>query len=321
MVTAFRVVKLATLAFVFLVSGCAETEFLANSVKSFQGVKGKPTYKIGEPYEINGELYEPRVDYGYSESGIASWYGPDFHGKATANGEIYDMNRLTAAHRTLPLPSIVRVTNLENGRALVVRVNDRGPFSRGRIIDLSKRAAELLDFTRNGTALVRVDILPRESRLLAAKLAGKPPPKDDRPPAKPAPSIQVTSDTIPPPVNGRTEEPPTPNHKVITMPARSNQKLNGSFAIAKVDGTVSEIPVKKAPEVFIQVGAFRQFANANRVKARLSDLGQTRITEVANGHSQVFRVRIGPLTSVDEADSLLVMVSATGFHEARIVVD
>jgi len=318
--TSIRSATLVVLT-LFLLGGCAETEFIATSLKSFQKVKGKPSYKIGEPYEINGELYEPRVDYAYSESGIASWYGDDFHGKATANGEFFDMNLLTAAHRTLPLPSIVRVTNLENGRALVVRVNDRGPFSRGRIIDLSRRAAELLQFKTNGTALVRVDILPRESQIIAAKLTGKTPPKDDRPPAKPAPSIQVTSRFIKPPANVRTLEPPTPNHKVSVLPLRSKQKVNGSFAMAEVDGTVSETPVKKAPEVFIQVGAFREFVNANRAKARLSDLGQTQITEIPRGRSQIFRVRIGPLTSVDEADSLLVMVSATGFHEARIVID
>lgn len=321
MVTAFRFVRTASLACLLLGGGCAETEFLANSLKSAEGVKGKPTYKLGEPYEINGELYQPHVDYAYSESGIASWYGDDFHGKPTANGEIFDMNLLTAAHRTLPLPSIVRVTNLENGRALVVRVNDRGPFSRGRIIDLSRRAAELLGFRMGGTALVRVDILPRESRLIAAKLTGKPLPKDEQPPAHPAPSIQVTSRTIAPPANGRTAEPPTPNYKVDVLPVRSREKVNGSLAMAQVDGKVSETPVKKAPEVFIQVGAFREFVNANRAKTRLSDLGQTQITQVAKGRSHIFRVRIGPLTSVDEADSLLVMVSATGFHEARIVID
>ena len=104
------------------------------------------------------------------EEGVASWYGPGFHGKQTANGEIYDMNDLTAAHRTLPMPSIVRVTNLENGRSLKLKVNDRGPFARERIIDVSRRASQLLGFHQQGTTPVRVEIVEDESRMLAAAL-------------------------------------------------------------------------------------------------------------------------------------------------------
>ena len=99
--------------------------------------KGGGRYKVGNPYQIAGKWYYPKEDYEYVETGIASWYGPGFHGKRTANGEIYDQNALTAAHRTLPMPSAVRVTNLENGRSLTLRVNDRGPFARGRIIDVT----------------------------------------------------------------------------------------------------------------------------------------------------------------------------------------
>src|SRR5882672_1868927 len=105
-----------------------------------------PGYKVGKPYLIDGVWYYPAVDHNYAETGIASWYGPDFHGLATANGETYDMNALTAAHRTLPMPSMVRVTNLDNGRQIALRVNDRGPFVNNRIIDVSRRAAQLLGF-------------------------------------------------------------------------------------------------------------------------------------------------------------------------------
>jgi rare lipoprotein A len=114
------------------------------------------TYKLGNPYRIAGRWFHPREEPGYDEVGLASWYGDDFHGQQTANGEIYDMNALTAAHPTLPMPSYARVTNVENGRSVVVRINDRGPFSRGRVIDLSKQTARVLDFKRNGTARVRV---------------------------------------------------------------------------------------------------------------------------------------------------------------------
>ncbi|MGE0668963.1 MAG: septal ring lytic transglycosylase RlpA family protein [Sphingomonadales bacterium] len=118
-------------------------------------------YKVGNPYVINGVTYVPREDPTYSETGIASWYGPQFHGERTANGEIFDMELVSAAHRTLPMPSLVRVTNLENGRTMVVRLNDRGPYARGRIIDMSKKAAELLGFQGAGTAMVRVEYVGR----------------------------------------------------------------------------------------------------------------------------------------------------------------
>ena len=131
------------------------------------------TYKVGNPYKIMGKWYYPKEDYAYSEVGIASWYGEDFHAKKTANGEKYDMNTLTAAHRTLPLPSIVRVTNLENGRSLVLRVNDRGPYAKDRIIDISKRGAQLLGYQTKGTAKVRVEIMAEESRALKAAMLGE----------------------------------------------------------------------------------------------------------------------------------------------------
>jgi len=127
-------------------------------------------YKIGNPYKVKGKWYYPKEDYGYSEVGIASWYGDDFHAKKTANGEKYDMNSLSAAHRTLPLPSIVKVTNLQNGRSLVLRVNDRGPYANNRILDVSKRAASLLGFQMQGTTKVRVEVLEKESKALKSAL-------------------------------------------------------------------------------------------------------------------------------------------------------
>lgn len=121
--------------------------------------KGGGHYKLGTPYVVAGVRYVPRDQPNYDATGIASWYGRDFHGRLTANGEIYDMDAMTGAHPTLPLPSMVRVTNLENGRSAIVRINDRGPYKRGRIIDLSARAATRLDIVRRGTARVRVQYI------------------------------------------------------------------------------------------------------------------------------------------------------------------
>ena len=119
--------------------------------------RGGGRYKLGKPYQVKGRWYKPTEDPDYVAEGKASWYGSAFHGRLTANGETYDMAHLTAAHPTLPLPSYARVTNMENGNSVIVRVNDRGPFAHNRIIDLSKRAAELLDYRHAGIANVRVE--------------------------------------------------------------------------------------------------------------------------------------------------------------------
>lgn len=120
--------------------------------------------KIGKPYYVGGVKYYPLdTADGYSEEGVASWYGPGFHGKLTANGERYDQKSMTAAHKTLPLPTLVRVQNLENGREIIVRVNDRGPFSKGRIIDLTEEGARRLGMIDKGTARVRVSVLSEDA--------------------------------------------------------------------------------------------------------------------------------------------------------------
>ena len=141
----------------------------AEIIKHYGGI-----YKVGNPYKIGDRWYYPKEDYNYSEVGMASWYGEDFNGKMTANGERYNMNTLTAAHRTLPLPSIVRVTNLQNGRSIILRVNDRGPYVKDRIIDLSKHGAQLLGYMGQGTTKVKVEIMAAESKALKeAMLTGK----------------------------------------------------------------------------------------------------------------------------------------------------
>lgn len=127
-------------------------------------------FKVGNPYEISGVAYHPQNYEEFEEVGIASWYGDDFDGRLTANGETYDLNEMTAAHPTLPLPSIVRVTNLRNGRSVVVRVNDRGPFAKERIMDVSERAAEELGFRDKGTTKVYIQLLRDDTDLMLQKL-------------------------------------------------------------------------------------------------------------------------------------------------------
>lgn len=123
--------------------------------------KGGGRDMVGKPYRVRGKWYTPKEEPGYDRAGLASWYGPNFHGRLTANGEIYDQFHLSAAHPTFPLPSYARVTNKKNGNTVIVRVNDRGPFAHGRIIDLSNQAAELLDMKQEGVAAVRVEYVGR----------------------------------------------------------------------------------------------------------------------------------------------------------------
>ena len=158
-----RAVLLAAMGFALSACGVVPVPFFGEA-----HLTPHPSYKIGAPYTVNGVTYYPHVDYAYDRTGMASWYGEEFQGRYTANGEVFDLNQVSAAHTTLPLPSVVEVVNLQNNRALRIRVNDRGPFAKGRIIDLSRRAAQLLGFERTGTALVRVRVLKDESLRAAA---------------------------------------------------------------------------------------------------------------------------------------------------------
>ena len=145
--------------------------------------KGGGTYRVGKPYTVGGRVYVPEEDVNYREEGLASWYGDDFHGRLTANGEVFDMASLSAAHPTLPMPCYARVTNLSNGKSLIVRVNDRGPYHGNRVMDVSSRAAELLEFKSNGVARVRVEYVGRaplegsdDRQLMATLRTGVPAP-------------------------------------------------------------------------------------------------------------------------------------------------
>lgn len=145
--------------------------------------KGGGTYRVGKPYVVAGRTYVPEENPHYRAEGLASWYGNDFHGRLTANGEVFDMASLSAAHPTLPIPSYARVTNLANGRSLIVRINDRGPYHGNRLIDVSNKAAELLEFKHRGTARVRVEYVGRaplegsdDRQLMATLRQGEPAP-------------------------------------------------------------------------------------------------------------------------------------------------
>ena len=217
----------------------------------------KPSrYGNSPSYVVNGKRYYT-LSSGreYKERGIASWYGTKFHGRRTSTQEVYDMYAMTAAHKTLPLPAYVRVTNLENGRNVVVRVNDRGPFHKNRLIDLSYVAAAKLGILAQGTGLVEVAAI----------------------------------ETV-----VRADESPT----------------------------AASVPTN-GPELYLQVGAFADHSNALRLKSRLDSVGKTPvlISEGTNGSDNIYRVRLGPLTSVAEADQLEAWLVQLGLPEAHVVVE
>ena len=318
----FRSGKRAGLVLVagaLLLAGCAETQLIAHTAKQARNAvtPEEPAgrggyYKVGNPYQIAGVWYHPRADYEYVETGIASWYGPGFHGKTTANGETYDQNDLTAAHRTLPMPSVVRVTNLENGKSIKLRVNDRGPFARGRIIDVSARAAELLQFKQQGTAKVRVEILEGESRRLAGEGLGK---QDSANAPKAAPTGAVETASL-----SDDSAPSSQASDAAPAASGSQQAPRTKDASAELDGEVTQQPVEET-SIFVQAGAFTQYANANRLRAKLSPLGNAQIERARVNDRRFFRVRLGPVQDVATADKLLNRVLDQGYTQARVVVD
>ena len=311
---------------------CAETQFLIHTAKKFNPARDGGVYKVGEPYQINGVWYHPAEDYAYDETGIASWYGSDFHGKATANGETYDMNEVTAAHKTLPMPSLARVTNLENGRSLIVKINDRGPFVAGRIIDLSRRSAQLLGTEGKGTAKVRVQILANESREIADRMRAQgavanarvmPAPKGDARDvtltAEQMPKGEVAREDLAPPPGATAAPSQVASRSMTDVPLKDSSPPAPPLAESKI-GTVTQ-GKPKSTRIYVQAGAFGNFDNANKVGAKLTKVGPVAVSPVLVKGRDVFRVRIGPVASVDDADRYLDRVIRAGYPDARVVVD
>jgi rare lipoprotein A len=267
---------------------------------------GAGVYKIGEPYEQNGVWYQPHVQPDYDETGVASWYGPGFHGQRTANGEIFDESGLTAAHPTLPMPVNVRVTNLDNGRSLVLRVNDRGPFARGRIIDVSARAARLLGFYGKGTANVRVTCLARAD-------APGPAPAETAPEiAAAAPAAEVETAALDPVAAAPAAE------QIPQSPPADSQPTS---AVSDSQSAAIAASVAAVTHIYVQAGAFVARENAERMKSRLSALGNSSISSIDRNGQLLYRVRIGPFDDVGAADAALAQLSGLGSSDAKLVVD
>ncbi len=320
----FRFRPFFSLLAVILLAGCAEAELASHAWKTYDPPpSAQGTFKVGNPYSIQGTRYTPQERYDHSETGIASWYGPGFHGKKTANGEVFNKNELTAAHRTLQMPSLIRVTNLQNGRSLIVRVNDRGPFSRGRVLDLSERAAELLAFKNQGTARVKIEVLPEESRRVA-ELARQG--RDTRgyevalnrnrvPVSSSAPPREVVLAQQQVVHSGGAPVPSVQRETIGSVPVHQ-----GQGGVVYPDPVVQQVAVAPT-NLYVQAGSFSSEANALALSRKLSTVGPTRVYPATVSGQTFYRVRLGPYEQVAMADSALNGTVSAGVDDARIIVD
>jgi rare lipoprotein A len=281
----------------------------------------KPLKGTQKPYQINGVWYYPHEEPDYDKKGTASWYGDAFHHKATANGEIFDKDLVSAAHKTLPLPSLVEVTNLDNGKKLVVRVNDRGPFVDGRIIDLSKEAARQLGYADKGLAHVRVRYLgpapalygedsrryaryvaPNAPRLAAA---APPPPPPDR---KSEPDVVFTSAPAPKAPVEIVQSPLVP----LTRPKTA--ATVSQYAASPVSQSA-----KSAFGFRVQAGAYSTSDKAQRAVSQLARSWPAVVEPMSRGGVTLYRVMLDGIADQNEAEVLRQRIAEAGFADARVI--
>ncbi|HTR85468.1 MAG TPA: septal ring lytic transglycosylase RlpA family protein [Reyranella sp.] len=279
-------------------------------------------YKIGAPYTIDGITYVPQEEFNHVETGVASWYGPGFHGKYTANGETYDQSDHTAAHRTLQMPSVVKVTNLDNGLSTTVRINDRGPYARNRIIDMSRAAAEDLGMVGHGTARVRIEQLSQESEAVKEiAMNGGGPAEQQAALAK-----YVAGRRGPPAVTAVAAATPPPATPPVQVYPRSPEiaPVQGSAGGPTIDslaGGGGAGGAHAAGGFYVQTGAFSTMGNAEKQRGLVSSYGSTEISQGSAGGHEVYRVRIGPYTTSDAAGIVADRLKRSGYGDARVVAD
>ena len=273
---------------------------------------GGGQYHVGNPYQVAGRWFNPREQPGYEKVGTASWYGEAFHRRRTSNGEWFDMNTLTAAHATLPLPSYALVTNLENNRQVVVRVNDRGPFVGTRVMDLSKRAADVLGYRAKGKAQVRVKLIgpaPIEDsmgHMLAMNQAMKQG-------ASMGQLVAMSND-----VSARAPTTAVAMN-LIAPPHFQKAQMASAVAPAKVEQVAYEPPVSQPKSYIVRVGVYHDLENANTVYQQLQSFGPTRIVKAVGANGPLYRVEMGPLESKADADAAMTSAIGEGFEDAKMI--
>ena len=279
--------------------------------------KGGGVYKVGLPYRVGGRWYHPQEDPSYDRTGVASWYGTAFHGRRTANGEIYDMYALTAGHPTMPLPSYAYVTNLQNGRTVLVRVNDRGPYARDRLIDLSYQTARVLGFHEHGLARVRVRYAGRaplngddsaERRHLAAQNWSG----GARYAGAPAAPLATGSLAAAQPAT-RIAAAPQPSAPPTWELARYRRGADAPRLGEKSASALGMPPAR----TYLRVGPFASEAEAERLRFMLGGSDPSVVENAGAGGQTAFRVRLGPYDDAGAATAMS-RIAAAGFEpEAR----
>ena len=334
MVWSFRWTVLVVAASVAL-AGCSSHHQSRKSAKldPFAGVgspyysgKGKiplggGKYHVGKPYQVAGRWFTPRDEPGYDKSGLASWYGEAFNRRRTANGEYFDMDQMTAAHPTLPLPSYAKVTNLENGRQVIVRINDRGPYVGPRIMDMSKRAADALGYRMQGTTRVRVQYIgvapindTDGSHLLAMNqelVRGVPLNR------MVAEADRDTSTSTP--VNVAAAQTPTPRATPYRPVVADQQPSYEQPSYEQADFQPAPAPAEEGGVFFVQVGSFSDPANVQRLEEQLASVGRVQVSQLMGSTGTLYRVRVGPLETEDQANAVFTEVEQRGIPGARII--
>lgn len=280
-----------------------------------------PKKATSRPYQINGIWYHPQPHYEYEEEGMASYYGGTdvFHGRKTSTGEIFDMNEVSAAHKTLPLPCIAEVTNLENGRQIQLKVNDRGPFVHGRIIDVSRRTAQLLGFDRKGTAKVRVRTLVPESLALNGinpsdvMVAQASPPVKKPIPVKKPPIMTAALPKLPDHLFEEVIEEESSVQLASTPPVQL-----ASAAPASAPQTSHEAP--SSTGIFVEIGKYQSEAEAHAISKKLDGITDAMAQAAQTKGLNAYVVQLGPLLSMSQANQVLDQLVNAGHLMSRIVI-
>ncbi len=313
-------IKILLIIFFSFLSSCTSVELAANLGKKalFQNnqinrFNGK--YKIGNPYVVDGKRYYPKKNLNYDEKGIASWYGPKFHGKLTANGEIFNQYKLTAAHKTLPIPSAVKVTNLKNNKSLIVRINDRGPFVNDRIIDLSYQSAKRLNLLKSGKGFVRVQLLRSES-LMLEKLAKK----------GQFPEIDEITKRTTPPIN-------QVSHSKVSIKkiGETNLVVNSEneFKEKKTIGQIEDVQKKvqalkingKSYKIWIQIASFSNKKSAYILKTKFNTIKNINVNRANLKGKFFYRVRVGPFKEINDTKEIYNFLINSGMEGTKIFVE
>ncbi len=339
-----------------LLAGCTDNGLLFRSFGNYDAAEEAITYKVGKAYQIKDVWYTPKEDYAYSETGIAGWYQEE-NGKLTSNGEKYDDEIMSAMHKTLPLPSIVRITNLENGNVAIARVNERGPYVNNRLIDVSQKTAEALEFNMVGTTMVKVEVLPDESRRLKQEIyqANGMPLEDALLNEESVISSQVQINTLneaPKPLYQPDEENtilyagsgvsaltdiPTNTSGIasITKPIAEVASNTTAIKTNDVSETLSDKTLQSSDEKimqepklltpisghYIQAGAFSNPQNAENLKKSLESFGPVQLYETSVNEQKLLRVRMGPFETQKNAQELLEKLKTAGYNQAKIIYE